>query len=137
MKKFRIKVVSSIVIMLLIISSCDKGNEKKNCGCDSETIFTIQDADEQRGYVYKTVPVVGDNVPSSDFTIMFSEPDCGNCKHFFLVCNDSFLSSLDDIPNYPGIEVKFSGHAMELCSKPIAPGDYTYNYITLTKVQSL
>jgi hypothetical protein len=120
---------------LLLLFSCDKGDVKKDCGCNGEITFTIQEPDELVGSLYKNTSMPSDNIPDYNYGIWFDEVTCGNCKHYFFICNDSFLTDLGEIPTYPGIEVRFSGDAKGLCKTPISPADYTYNYLLLKKIE--
>jgi hypothetical protein len=121
---------------LLLINGCNK-NEYADCGCGegSEVVFTIEDSDEQEGYLYRSTAPDIPNFPDYKFGIWFSEDVCINCVHAFLICNNSFISGFGEIPAYPGVKVKFSGKAKDLCEDPDRLADYTYNHIIFTRVE--
>ncbi len=121
------------IVFFFSMVSCKK--DEPDCGCDSQTVFTINESDEQIGYLYKYIDDDNENVPPHNYDIYFSDTSCINCLHTFIICNDVLLNSLDIIPTYPGIEVKFAGEVKKLCKQITAPADYTYNYITLTNIE--
>lgn len=121
-------------LTIFLFQVCKK-DEKPTCGCKGKIVFTIKDSDEQIGYLFKNTVHDNPNVPDHNYGIWFNEKNCTNCIHKFLICNDNFLYSFGNIPPYPGIKVKFSGMAKDLCILPFAPADYTYNYIELTKIE--
>jgi len=123
-------------ILLMLTSACHQ-EDNQNCGCSGEISFTIEANDDQNGYLYKNTENSGDFLPDYNYGIWYAEPDCANCIHYFLVCNDKFLADPGDIPAYPGMEVTFSGQAKELCESPLSIPEYTYNQITLTSLQPL
>ncbi|WP_454246065.1 hypothetical protein [Psychroflexus sp. MBR-150] len=127
-----------MIFTILLFSNCKKDDDNSSdCGCNSPTIFTILESDEQKAFLYKNTSNSNENIPSHNYGIYFSEPNCTNCVHTFFVCNDDLTNSIEEIPNYPGIEVQFSGQAKKICQDVWAPGDYTYNYITLTSIEQL
>ena len=120
----------------LFFNSCkNDDDDSSDCGCNSSITFTILESDEQIGFLYKNVNNSNENIPSHNYGIYFSEPNCTNCVHTFFVCNDDFLNGLGEVPDYPGIEVQFSGQAKKVCQGIWAPADYTYNYLTLTSIE--
>lgn len=122
-----------LLVLILMLCSCSKDEKIPDCGCEANVDFTIDDSSNQLGYLYKNTNNNGANVPDYNFGIWFSEENCINCVHTFLICNDSFLKEFGEIPPYPGVLVKFSGKARKLCTQPFSPADYTYNFLTLTK----
>jgi hypothetical protein len=135
-KKNNFKIISYLffTILVIFISSCKK--DEPDCGCESETTFTIDESYEQTGFLYKYIDEGIENIPNHNYGIHFSDIDCVNCVHTFFICNDESLDNISNIPIiYPGIEVKFAGYAKKVCKQITAPADYTYNYITLTKIE--
>lgn len=126
-----------LTFTVLLFSSCksDDDDMPKNCGCESSIVFAIFESDEQKGFLYKNTDNSNENIPSHNYGIYFSEPDCFNCIHTFFICNDEFLKDLGEIPKYPGVEVYFSGQAKKVCQGIWSPADYTYNYLTLTSIE--
>jgi hypothetical protein len=124
--------------MLILLSSCSK-NEKDeeipDCGKNGKIVFTITDSKNQIGYLYKNTDYSTTNYqPYYNYGVWFAEKNCSNCVHTFFVLNDSFLNNFGEIPPYPGVLVTFSGTAKKMCVNPVAPADYTYNFLTLTKI---
>ncbi len=124
------------IIVVPFLNCCNE-DDAPDCGCKGSVGFTIEDSDEQTGYLYENADNTGNNVPDYSFAVWFDEQNCSNCVHKFLICNDEFLSDFGNIPAYPGIEIKFSGHAKKLCVEPFKPADYTYNHLTLTKIERI
>ena len=122
--------------LLLLIGGCSK-DEPRDCGCGkgSEVVFTIEDSDEQTGYLYRATGPDNPDIPDYKFGIWFTEESCGGCTQRFFICNNSFLSDFGDIPAYPGIEVKFSGKVKDLCEDPPVIGLQSYNHLIVTRVE--
>lgn len=133
MKKF---IFYSLTSFLFLTCRCNK-DELADCGCGkgSAVIFTIEYSQGQTGYLYKSTVTGNPNVPDHKFGVWFADYGCTNCVHRFFICNNSFLTDLGEIPPYPGVEVKFSGNAKNLCMTPTGPADYTYNYLVLTQIE--
>jgi hypothetical protein len=123
-----------LTLTILSLQVCKKDEDPK-CGCQGKVVFTIKDSDEQTGFLFKNTEYNNSNIPYFNYGIWYSDKGCSNCVHHFFICNDSFLSNLGEIPPYPGIKVKFSGMAKDLCVPPYSPADYTYNFIDLTKIE--
>jgi hypothetical protein len=128
----------ALCTILILLSSCSK-NEKEeeipDCGKNGKIVFTITDSKNQTGYLYKRTDYsTGNHIPDYNYGIWFAEKNCSNCVHTFFVLNDSFLNDFGEIPTGVGILITFSGTAKKLCINPVAPADYTYNFLTLTKI---
>gem|GEM_PF-2995691 len=132
----KLPTVLLILIILTAFVGCNK-DESADCGCgkNSEVVFTIEDADEQEGNLYKAIKTTNPNTPDFKFAIWFTESGCINCVHTFFICNDSLLSGFGEIPPYPGVRIKFSGQAKDLCKQPHKLADYTYNHIIITRIE--
>ena len=146
MKKSKIKSnflfkLFSFLLISLFISSCSSGNETPlpDCGCESKTLATIPESSDLVGELfYKTQtnnPM--DTYYNDKYWIVYQQPNCSNCISSMIVCNEDFIENiLWDLKNENySVEVQFSGHLKEICEKTFAPGDYTYQRITLTKIQ--
>lgn len=133
-KKATVLIFCFLLLTSFLFQNCKK-DENTDCGCKGKVVFTIKDSDEQIGYLFKNTVHDNTNSPDFNYGIWFNEKNCSNCVHNFIICNDKFLFNFGDIPPYPGIKVKFSGMAKDLCVPPFAPADYTYNYIELTKIE--
>jgi len=135
-KKSLTKTIFYLPLALFItFISCKSDDTPTDCGCNSSIIFTIQESDEQIGYLYKNTDNSNENIPSHNYGVYYSEPNCSNCINTYFICNDTFLNGFGEIPEYPGIEVQFSGHSKKVCQGVWAPADYTYNYLTLTQIE--
>ncbi|POY39579.1 hypothetical protein C3L50_10455 [Flavobacterium alvei] len=122
-------------MLFILLSGCSKDEKTPECGRDGKIIFTINDNDNQQGYLYKRTDYSeNNNIPNYNYGIWYASKNCSNCIHTFFILNDTFLNSFGDIPPYPGTLIQFSGTAKNLCVNPVAPTDYTYNYLTLTKI---
>ncbi|WP_133158875.1 hypothetical protein [Flavobacterium alvei] len=124
-----------LFMLFILLSGCSKDEKTPECGRDGKIIFTINDNDNQQGYLYKRTDYSeNNNIPNYNYGIWYASKNCSNCIHTFFILNDTFLNSFGDIPPYPGTLIQFSGTAKNLCVNPVAPTDYTYNYLTLTKI---
>lgn len=129
------KKIITFLVIALALSCCSKDEEIPDCGKNGKIVFIITDNKNQTGYLYKRTDYSGGNyIPDYNYGIWFAEKNCSNCVHTFFVLNDSFLKDFGEIPPYPGVLVVFSGTAKKLCVNPVAPADYTYNFLTLTKI---
>jgi hypothetical protein len=124
-----------LFMIFMLLSGCSKDEKTPDCGREGKIIFTINDTDNQQGYLYKRTDYSeNNNIPDYKYGIWYASKNCSNCIHTFFILNESFLNEFADIPPYPGILIQFSGTAKNLCINPVAPADYTYNYLTLTKI---
>lgn len=125
--------------LLISTFSCNKNDDNPTCGCNSDIRATIPESANLIGQlVYKRQLDQNDNFYNNKFWITYVEPDCNNCVHHMIVCNENFLSSFNDVkelPNGQSISVQFSGHLKETCTKIFSPADYTYEHITLTNIE--
>lgn len=133
LNNYQIQIIFFLLIPLIL--TCKEDMQPTDCGCSGPVQFTIEDSDKQSGYLFMNDDNSGNNVPDYNYGIWFDEPNCSNCIHRFLVCNDNFLSELQEIPNYPGVQVLFSGTSTNLCKEPFKPADETFNHIILTKLE--
>lgn len=139
----RTKVALTVLCYLgltLFMNSCKDDDTPPNCGCKSETRTTIPESANLVGEMFYLKPTAsGDDYYTNLFWIVYTEQNCSNCIHHMVVCNEDFLKDefedLKDLPNDESIQVKFSGHLKEICEKRFAPGDYTYERITLTSIE--
>lgn len=128
-------VVSYIIIFT--VNGC-KDNEPK-CGCDSETTKIISESECLIGEIsYKRQLNVNDNYFNNKYWIGYTEPNCSDCIHIMIVCNEEMLTEFGDLLNLPvgeSVTVKFSGKLKDVCEKPFSPANYTYEHIVLTKIE--
>lgn len=124
---------------ILIWSSCKK-NSAPNCGCDAATRTTIQESANFIGTIYFSgpqTPIANAAFFQNKYFIVFSERDCVNCVHTMIVCNEAILPQkvLELKLSNQSLQVKFAGNLKPFCTKIVAPGDYTYEDIVLTKIE--
>lgn len=133
------KAIYLLLPMMLLISTCKKKNETRDCGCGGNPRGTITESQALVGYLMKSeiknVPGNINQLPDSKYGIFYAPAGCLNCAHSLFICNDAFLSNLGEIPPYPGIRVKFAGQLKWLCNPIVAPSDVTYDHIELTKIE--
>lgn len=129
-------------IFFLIIStgliSCRDEPQPVDCGCSSIARTTIPESANligQISYKYQSDP--NDNFYNDTFWISYTEPNCSNCVHTMIVCNESFLPEELTMLSTT-LEMKqviFAGELKETCEKIFSPADYTYERIILTKIE--
>lgn len=73
------------------------------------------------------------------YWITYIEPDCSNCVHHMILCNEDILGDdFDDLKGLPlgeDIEVEFSGHLKPICELKFDQADVTFERITLTSIE--
>ena len=129
------------LFVCVVIGGCRNDDDLEGCGCNSETITTIQESASLTGEMYyKSSQYSLDEYYVDEYWIKYTEVNCSSCVHTMIVCNQEFLeSNFNDLMSLlPGetINVNFAGHLKKLCTLPNGfPADYTYEHITLTKIQ--
>lgn len=116
----------------------DDPEPEPNCGCNSEIEATIPKSANLIGSIrYKIQLAPNDNYYNNKFWITYTEPNCINCVHSMIVCNENILpQEILNIKNTgETLSVKFAGDLKTICEKIFAPGDYTYQNITLTNIE--
>ena len=102
-------------------------NIENNCGCESDPLpnWTV---DELTGSIYKNVfPGFLDY----NFVIRNGRGD----YFFYFICNDDILSDFGEIPEYPGVSVRFSGEAKDMCDSPSSSPPDTFFNLSLTSIE--
>ncbi|MCO5247835.1 MAG: hypothetical protein M9887_02640 [Chitinophagales bacterium] len=134
------KILLIIIICVSVYNtSCKKEKHNADCGCNAPTRVTIPDSTSLIGTIqYNTMAFQGYNSYKNKYLIGYTEPDCGNCVHIMVVCNNSILPQQvlnlkNDINQ--SLTVKLAGHLKPICDKVFAPADYTYENILLTKIE--
>ena len=136
MKRF--KILLTLFAIAIFFANCKKEQEKEECGCNGIIQFTIPKESPLDGVIgYKIQLDTLDNFYNDKYWLAYVEPNCDNCVHHFILCNDDILTSdlKSNILSGSTITVKFSGIVTETCQKIFAPADYTYNHIILTKIE--
>ncbi|MDO5615077.1 MAG: hypothetical protein Q4G16_02725 [Cruoricaptor ignavus] len=116
-------------LFFLILISCK--DRDSNCGCDSETKSVIPESRNFEAIIsYNT----DDNYYNNKFWLSVNE---GAVYNYYIICNESILPSevLKLKETGETLRVNFSGETKEICEKNVSPANYSYNQITLTKIQ--
>ena len=129
-----------LIFSILLITNCKDRNEdvKSDCGCNSNVTHSIPESANLVGNIfYKTQLNPQDNYYNNTFWVSYTEPNCINCVHNMIICNEDLLSQeIINLKNTgESLSVKFAGDLKTICQKTFAPADYTYENITLTKIQ--
>jgi hypothetical protein len=127
----------SVILLTSLCISC--GKDKPDCGCESDVTTTIPDSSFPTGIIrYKKQLDPNDTYYLNTYWITYVEPNCGNCGHSMIVCNEAFLVGFEDLRGSRDVDtVKFAGQLRKLCTQTVHPADYTYEHITLTKIEKL
>jgi hypothetical protein len=135
MKKYEImnRLIWILLPMPLLLSNgCDDERVEQSCGCDGKATSI---AAWQDGSLYKNTDSAGSYLPKHDFGIWFYEhgEDYTSWPHYLLICNEDSISDFEDIPEFSGIPVKFSGLLKDICGPSIE--NDTIHYIVLTGIE--
>lgn len=135
----KISILCFTLTLLISTISCNKNDDNPTCGCNSDIRATIPDSANLIGQlVYKRQLDPNDNFYNNKFWLTYVEPDCTNCIHHMIVCNENFLSTFNDVKELPigqSISVKFSGQLKETCIKKFDISSISYEHITLTNIE--
>ena len=125
----------SIIIFILISACEDEDDTPKDCGCTSETNYTIPESDSWIGEMYYSPQT--STYYNNLYWIVFKEEESSNSAIHMIVCNEYFLNNeFEDIKNSgETVEVKFSGNLKSVCDKTTGPADNSYNRIVLTSIE--
>jgi hypothetical protein len=138
MKRIFFSITILFSLTILMSSSCKKNNQP-NCGCDAPIKTTITESQNLVGTIYFSTQqtVLNSAYFHNKYYIVYTEQNCSNCVHTMGVCNEAILPQrvLDLKNTNQSLQVKFAGHLKTFCEKIIAPGDYTYENILLTKIE--
>lgn len=136
------KAFSMILLLACFIifaaASCEETNNKDDCGCEGTILYTIEESEPQIGKLSYKIQLDSLDVFYNDkYWIGYTESNCLNCVHVFIICNEDILSTelKSDLMTGKEIDVRFSGMVKNVCDKTYSPADYSYNRITLTKIQ--
>lgn len=131
-----------LLFAILFLAGCKNSNDDdlqdEKCGCNAEVKRIIPETANVIGSIrFKNQTDPNDHYYNNKFWISYTEANCGNCIHYFIVCNEDFLPQ--EVLNLKNsgetLSIKFSGELKEVCEKIFAPADYTYENITLTTIQ--
>lgn len=152
------KLIPCLLFALIIIGvfSCKKDEDIDkpfDCGCDSETLFTIPNEElqipieeQKSGLLFYKHPEDIDDFYNYEeynnrFWIFQGIEGCYNCQRHYIVCNEELLGTAYDYLRqgdvHDSIPVQFSGNAKRTCNGPIIlPADYSYNEIILSSIEN-
>lgn len=117
---------------LLFLTACKNDDDNsQNCGCNAETINTIQ---QMQGTLFPINPQNG-NTPPANFAIVRNNPEAPGWQTSYYVCDDHLIHELGEIPN-DGIDVIFSGKTKELCEDIITIPEHSHLRIELTQINT-
>ena len=89
----KISILCFSLTLLISTISCNKNDDNLTCGCNSDIRATIPESANLIGQlVYKRQLDPNDNFYNNKFWLTYVEPDCTNCIHHMIVCNENFLS---------------------------------------------
>ena len=148
----KVKLLFYFLLIFFATSNCrSKDNEEEPlyCGCNSLVINTIPESANLVGKLFYKNDNIGNNYYNHKYWIVYVEPNCINCVHSMIICNKDILKNINNIPSLNpvsdiissmnevngGLDVKFSGQLKKICNPINRPADYTYENITLTKIQ--
>lgn len=118
--------------------SCKKKRVINDCGCMAPIRTTITESQNLIGKIgFNNQPIQGFDSYKNKFIIAYIEPNCSNCFHRMVVCNEGILSSemlLLKNNSAATIDVKFAGDLRPICDKLIGSGDETTEFITLSAI---
>lgn len=116
--------LSLTAFLLLALLSCKKEEiqEIPTCGCDSEPVRVIDTSEPLIGEMYYLNEGEYRDYFPNHFWIVYTYPNCGNCRDALILCDSELLSSdfqdLYDLPDTEPILVEFSGDYLTPCSFP-------------------
>lgn len=108
------------------------------CGCNSPVWSEIPDSNPLLGTVrYKRQLDPLDIYYNNRYWITYVEPYCINCVHSMVVCNEDMMVEFENLRDSGASDtIRFAGQLQRLCMHPFAwPADYTWDQITLTKIE--
>ncbi len=111
-----------------------------SCGCSSPVSKEIPELTPLIGVVkYKRQKDPLDTYYNNKYWITYVEQNCVNCVHAMIVCNEDIMIGFEDLINSDmSVSIRFSGQIKKACMHPFAwLADYTYDDITITKIERL
>lgn len=122
----------ALLLLTIVGYGCSKKETppQEDCGCNSPTVWTIKE------YLEEEISYANNQNTYYPNTFWI-----GKGFHFFIVCNEDILPQKIRDLKYKEegttIKVKIQGEVKTLCKKWIHPVNYSYNHITLTKIEVL
>jgi hypothetical protein len=131
---------------LISCKNDDNNDTPQNCGCDSETLFTIPNEEfeevygisteeQMAGQLFYKHPEIIDGFYdyeeyNNKFWIFQGMEGCWNCRRVFIVCNENLIGEefehLKQEGVYDSIPVQFSGNVKRTCTIRHLPADMLY-----------
>lgn len=130
------KLLLALAIGLSAMACKEREEKKPDCGCDSEIIATIPEAQNITGKISYNVPTdPNDHFYVNKFWI--TTKSSGALLSVGIVCNESILPpEILQLKKTGGsLTVKYSGYSKKLCEGIVGPSTYSYDHIVLTKIE--
>lgn len=149
-KQYFIKLITNLLFgYFLLFSSCNKNVTPQDCDCNSIVTSTIPESSALTGKLFYKNSSTNNNFYNHKYWIVYVQPNCINCIHSLIVCNEDILAKFNNIPSLYNIgdiigspndlesalDVKFAGNLKKICNPIFHPADYTYENIILTKIE--
>lgn len=129
------------LFLIFLFIGCNNDDEtSSDCGCDSKTRISIPISSSLSGKMFYKIGTPEDNYYINKFWIEYTQPDCGNCQHYLIICNENILvnnyDDLKDLISGETIDITFSGNIKPICEWPNAwLADQTFERILLTSIK--
>lgn len=140
MKKKLLLVCLFLAFLFIGCNNKDVSADVSTCGCDADSTKSIPQSSELSAKMFYKYDSPESNYYINKFWIEYTEPNCGNCTHSFVICNENILeNNYDDVKELPKgerIDITFSGNIKPICDLPNAwLADTTFERIILTSIQ--
>lgn len=112
--------------------------DSTSCGCSSTVWKVVPELTPLYGLVkFKRQQNPFDSYYNNRYWITYTEPNCVNCIHTLIVCNDEIMVGFEHLLDSESSDtIRFAGQLRKVCMYPYASlADYTYDQITLTKIE--
>ena len=149
----KILTVYAFSIGLICCGNDDDGKDaNQDCGCASETLFTVPDEDSQIPIEEQTSGLLfykglnnsdqffNDEKYKNRFWIFRKTVGCNICETYFIICDENLLGSSYDYLKEQNvtdsIPIRFTGERKRLCNGPGAlPVAYSYSELVLNSIE--
>ncbi len=129
------------LFLIFLFIGCNNDDETTaDCGCDSVIITTIPESSTLSAKMFYKHESPKDNYYINKFWIEYTPLNCGNCQHYFIICNENILANnyedLKELKTGEKIDITFSGNIKLICELPNAwLADQTFERIVLTSIE--
>ena len=142
------------ILITIILSSCNEGNEQTICGCGGPTEMTVpsdffeevpSEVQTSGLMFFKDDKIIERYVPDDRWEHKFwiLQGGCTACQRKLIVCNEGILNDqfefLKEESNSDSIPIRFEGNIMTACGDNpfIAHADIFYAEIVLTSIKKI